>query len=1161
MFEEIKTDRDLKLVVEKEESDGFIKISIAIKTSKKCLLHWGFSRRDSSPWEMPPRSFWPEGSTSFWDAALRTPFICRKDECRVVIKVDKAFHLPIIKFSLFFPEENFWENNGGRNYQIALPLSDKPFLSPEQILKREMKKEEPCFEETVDLDEDSQIAMAVVKEGHFYRISIITDIAGPLILHWGVAIKTPYEWSQPSDSLLPEGTALFEDLAAQTPFLSQGGLNRLSWDIREEEAPLSISFVLKQTDTDRWLKKHGHHFTIPLVTLFHEKWSLEAPGISGAMEEIIRAETGRNSWTLMHRFNLCHDLLESVGNSMEGLALLFVWMRFSAIRQLDWQRNYNTQPKELSHAQDRLTLKLAETYIHSDKDEREFVRLILATLGRGGEGQRIRDDILHIMHRHKMKEVSGHFMEEWHQKLHNNTTPDDVVICEAYLEFLKSDGNLSRFYETLKAGGVTRERLENFERPIVTQPDFVPHLKWGLTHDFENYLKLLKLVHSGTDLGTAIRGARYLFDEETGQFLDFILHYQSDPAMPVVDLMGKTVESRRRLKGLLEREREKGRVRDLLYLEQALEEFSRVVVERNIHSLLEGDQLVDLIGMALDNLRLSYDDGELSASSRQWERLKGTPRFSRDWTLHAKSVSDRLGRVMGTIIDHYYVLLQSRAETLGQAFYADSWTIALFSEEIVRGRPAFILSMLLRHLDPLLRKAANLGHWQVVSWGQGTGRVEVVDALSVVQGRRFDSPTVIVADKIKGDEEIPEGVTAVITPDATDVVSHVAVRARNVRLLFATCYDVKTVDHLKSLQDHFLNLHVSAAGDVIIEEGEGKGKIEPVTRKPLSVKRTKPEFTDYVISEKDFSDLRVGGKSNNLKCLQGKLPDWIHLPASAALPFGIFEKILFQSQNKGISERCRGLAGRMKNKEKENLAELREVLMDLAPPEDLVASFRRVLNTTDLDGTVNWEDAWECIKRVWASKWNERAYLSRQSIGIPHQDLTMAVLIQQVVEAEFAFVIHTVNPVTGDDNEIYAEVVLGLGETLVGNFPGRAMSFSSKKKSQCPRLLSYPGKSLGLYGGGLIFRSDSNGEDLAGFAGAGLYDSFMLEPPQEVLLDYSKERLVWDEDFRKDFLFHIAQIGVEVENVMGCPQDIEGVYTKGKYYVVQTRPQVGLEGT
>ena len=55
----------------------------------------------------------------------------------------------------------------------------------------------------------------------------------------------------------------------------------------------------------------------------------------------------------MHRFNLCHDLLDEAQHDEDALALLFAWLRYSAIRQLDWQRRYNTKPRELSHAQDR----------------------------------------------------------------------------------------------------------------------------------------------------------------------------------------------------------------------------------------------------------------------------------------------------------------------------------------------------------------------------------------------------------------------------------------------------------------------------------------------------------------------------------------------------------------------------------------------------------------------------------------------------------------------------------------------------------------------------------------------------------------------------------------------------------------------------------------
>ena len=88
-----------------------------------------------------------------------------------------------------------------------------------------------------------------------------------------------------------------------------------------------------------------------------------------------------------------------------------------------------------------------------------------------------------------------------------------------------------------------------------------------------------------------------------------------------------------------------------------------------------------------------------------------------------------------------------------------------------------------------------------------------------------------------------------------------------------------------------------------------------------------------------------------------------------------------------------------------------------------------------------------------------------------------------------------------EPGELLAEAVLGLGETLVGNYPGRSMSVIFEKQTRKQSILSYPGKSVALYGSGLIFRSDSNGEDLTDYAGAGLYDSVLLHPPREVLLE------------------------------------------------------------
>lgn len=1037
-MEEIITRKRIMLFIEKKKKDGMIEISIRMKNSKNCILHWGLCRNQENKWHIPQQSLWPDNSKAYGQAAVQTHLTRGSGENKIVITMNQDTEFSDIVFAVFFPDENQWDNNNGQNYHINIQYLQKESFDLAEVTKEEIN--------------------------------------------------------------LPD-----------------------------------------------------------------------LPELSTIVQEIVMAETRHNSWTLMHRFNLCYDLLEGVKNNINGLALIYVWLRFSAIRQLDWQRNYNTKPKELSHSQDRLTLKLAILYVDSGAESKGLIRLILATLGRGGEGQRIRDDILHIMHKHHIKEVSGRFMEEWHQKLHNNATPDDIAICHAYLEFLRSNGDLDRFYKTLEDNGVTKKRLEGFERPIVTPPDFVPHLKNGLIYDFENYLKLLKSIHSGTDLETAVNTVRNLLDKDMINLLNNILYRRDADKQSAVNLSAMITEARGRLVSFLNADRDNYHARSFLYLDLALEEFLRIVIERNIHLRFDGDQLVELIGLTVKNMRFSHNNEEgLEDCSNHWEMLKELPHFDHDWSLHARSILDRLERSTGAFIDRYYRLFQPKAELLGNAFKADSWTITLFSEEIVRGRPAFALSQLIRQLDPILRKAANLGNWQIISRGDGMGRLEIVNNLRTIQMKKYYNPTVIVADKVTGDEEIPENVKAVITSDVTDIVSHIAVRARNSRILFATCYDTNIISRLKSLNNSLVNLTINSSGDVIFEEYTDKPYIKPSDQTP-TVSRYLPittplDFIGYAISEKDFREGVVGNKSLNLARLKKKLPDWIQLPNSAAIPFGVFEKILNSEINREIAEQYNALANKLDedNKPEDTLAELRKTIFRLEVEEGLLLSLQDALKYAMIALPEDWNKAWECINRVWASKWNERAYISRKTNQIPDESLFMAVLIQEVINADYAFVIHTANPFSNDkaaqrQGELYAEVAPGLGETLVSNYPGRALSFTARKASPEPKLLSFPSKSVGLFGKGVIFRSDSNGEDLAGYAGAGLYDSVMLEPPSEVKLNYTNEPLILDERFRNKLMAKIIKIAIEVENAFdGVPQDIEGVFAGGRYYVVQTRVQAGV---
>eukprot|EP00386_Alphamonas_edax_P002220 GDKI01006661.1.p1 GENE.GDKI01006661.1~~GDKI01006661.1.p1 ORF type:complete len:275 (+),score=109.97 GDKI01006661.1:46-825(+) len=219
-----------------------------------------------------------------------------------------------------------------------------------------------------------------------------------------------------------------------------------------------------------------------------------------------------------------------------------------------------------------------------------------------------------------------------------------------------------------------------------------------------------------------------------------------------------------------------------------------------------------------------------------------------------------------------------------------------------------------------------------------------------------------------------------------------------------------------------------------------------------------------------------------------------------------------------------------------------------------------------------WPSVWRCVKRVLASKWNDRAWLSRRQNGMAETDIKMAVLLQQVVPATYAFVMHTNNPlqIHVDDgskgaNEVYGEVVRGMGEVLVGNHQGRALAFVAKKQGGECKVTSLPSKRVMLQtvaGGSLICRSDSNGEDLEGFAGAGLYDSYPAAEYEETTTDYATEGMCVDAKYRTHILTQLTTIAEGVETAFdGAPQDIEGCITvngegKAEFYVVQARPQV-----
>jgi hypothetical protein len=88
----------------------------------------------------------------------------------------------------------------------------------------------------------------------------------------------------------------------------------------------------------------------------------------------------------------------------------------------------------------------------------------------------------------------------------------------------------------------------------------------------------------------------------------------------------------------------------------------------------------------------------------------------------------------------------------------------------------------------------------------------------------------------------------------------------------------------------------------------------------------------------------------------------------------------------------------------------------------------------------SWDAAWSAVKGVWASQWNDRALAALRKARLPLQELRMGVLLQPLLPARYSWVAHTVNPASGSAAEVSVQLVVGLGEVLVGNYPGRALS-------------------------------------------------------------------------------------------------------------------------
>jgi alpha-glucan,water dikinase len=89
---------------------------------------------------------------------------------------------------------------------------------------------------------------------------------------------------------------------------------------------------------------------------------------------------------------------------------------------------------------------------------------------------------------------------------------------------MKSGGNMSKYWDVLTKNNITKERLASYERKIIAEPWMKPEA----IPDFEEYLKVLKQMHSSGDLETLSNECRKNVGNDTNGMIDDVIKNYND---------------------------------------------------------------------------------------------------------------------------------------------------------------------------------------------------------------------------------------------------------------------------------------------------------------------------------------------------------------------------------------------------------------------------------------------------------------------------------------------------------------------------------------------------------------------------------------------------------------------------------------------------------
>jgi pyruvate,water dikinase len=163
----------------------------------------------------------------------------------------------------------------------------------------------------------------------------------------------------------------------------------------------------------------------------------------------------------------------------------------------------------------------------------------------------------------------------------------------------------------------------------------------------------------------------------------------------------------------------------------------------------------------------------------------------------------------------------------------------------------------------------------------------------------------------------------------------------------------------------------------------------------------------------------------------------------------------------------------------------------------------------------------EKVKACWGSLFTPRAIYYRVQKGYRHEDVSIAVVVQKMVNSEKSGVMFTSHPVTGEKKCII-EAVFGLGEAIVSGLVTPDTYVYDRNSRKLVEVKVSEKKFM-------IVRKNGNEKVELGEKG--------------------KERVLSDQEIEK-----LVSLGELIEEHYGKPQDVEWAIENGEIYIVQSRP-------